>query len=213
MQKTLLLLLFICSATIIKAQPKKLATQVAPAAECAFQKLFSIKNGLTITQVDKLIKASLPLTELSRSKKGFKPTYLTGDSIQMEYITYKADSITCFKGTNPRITLEFADGKLYKAYIASSFKTTETAVLSANYKYLRNLLKKSWKVEEARKISGANTEGAGYSYFSTTVKGNRKEFCSLQYIKETFAQTAEESYNLEIIWAKKVGTRLKTNVF
>src|SRR3954469_8747062 len=126
---------------------------------CAFETLFTIKTGMNKAEVMDLInqkfQATLPLIKNDVQKL---PPYKGsgGDSIVREILNFKPEFSQCFHGRNTLVQLEFADDKLYKAYISTEYPKTAYQDMMANYNFLRNVVKTKWPYEKSTKLSGDN---------------------------------------------------------
>lgn len=82
-----------------------------------------------------------------------------GDSIVHETAIYRIDSSACLKGRNSTIKFEFADDKLYKAYLVTDYLPGELPELMANFNFLRGNIKRSWKYEKEVRLESITVEG------------------------------------------------------
>jgi hypothetical protein len=178
---------------------------------CQFERLFKIKAGMTKTDVVAYIgdnyKATLINTDVSKLPpyKGSK-----GDSIIKEILSYKPDQQTCFNGRNTLFQLEFADNKLYKAYLSTMYPKSQYQDMIANYNSLRNVIKTEWAYEKEIKISGDNMAGFGYDYTKTKKTGKKTEKVSLMYV-DSRSDDPSGNYLLEVLWANLANTRMESS--
>src|SRR3954467_166318 len=109
---------------------------------CNFERLFTIKPGMDKVQVMDLIDqnhyANFSTTQIEKLPpyKGTK-----GDSIIIETLVYTPAGVGCFKGNNTLLKLEFADNKLYKAYISTEYPKASYKEMMSNYNFLRDVVK------------------------------------------------------------------------
>ena len=138
-----------------------------------------------------------------------------GDSILHETVTYRIDSSECLKGKKSTVKFEFADGKLFKAFIETTYGTNEFNELMANFDFLHNEIKKQWKFEHAISVGGGSSaEGSGYIFNKTTdAKKAKLDMCMLQYIKNNNSNPNNVNYTLEILWANLNNTRMESSSF
>jgi hypothetical protein len=188
----------------------------AQTSTCAFEDLFTIRPGMGKPAVVDTINNNYQVT-LIKTESETKPPYASsgGDSILVETLTYKTNGVakTCFHGANSILRLDFADNKLYKAYIGTDYGQPQYSDLMSNFTSLRNSIKKSWKYEKELKVSGSNVEGFGYSYTKTDKKTNKPEICTLQYVKIKGNTPSADKYLLEVIWANLQNTRMEASAY
>jgi len=176
---------------------------------CGFETLFTIKAGMAksdvVAFIDNNYKAALVDNHMEKIPpyKGGK-----GDSIIKEILSYKADQQTCFHGRNTLFQLEFADNKLFKAYLSTMYPKTEYENMIANYNSLRNVIKSKWAYEKEIKISGDNMVGFGYDYTKTKSTNKKTEKVSLMYI-DSRSNDPASNYLLEVLWANLKNTRME----
>ncbi len=189
----------------------------AQSNRCAFENLFTIKPGMNKPAVIDTINTKYSNVVLAKTESEKRPPYGTsgGDSIVLETITYKANGvrIPCFSGNNNVLRMDFADDKLYKAYIGTEYSQMKYPDLMSNFNALRASIKKSWKFEHEVKVSGSNVEGFGYSYTKTQEKTNKPETCTLQYVKIKGSSPSADKYILEVIWANLQNTRMEGSAY
>lgn len=183
---------------------------------CAFENLFTMKPGMSKPTVIDTIHKKYSTIALVKTETEKRPPYGTGgDSIFLETLTYKAGGIKipCFSGTNNVLRMDFADDKLYKAYIGTEYSQMKYPDLMSNFNALRSSIKKSWKFEHEVKVSGSNVEGFGYAYTKTDQKTNKPETCTLQYVKIKGNSPSTDKYILEVIWANLQNTRMEGTAY
>jgi hypothetical protein len=179
---------------------------------CSFETLFTIKAGMSKGDVMDLINKKFPGGSLSLVNTQVQklPPYKSGggDSIVKEIFSYKPNFAQCFHGRNTLAQLEFADNKLYKAYISTEYSKTAYQDMITNYNSLRNVIKAKWPYEKEIKLSGANIVGFGYDYSKTKSSTNKTEKVSLQYVD---SKTNDQGipYVLEVLWANLANTRMQ----
>jgi len=207
MNRSILLSLFILGNSLfLHAQNKDTLT-------CGFETLFTIKTGMSKAEVMDLInqkfQATLPLVKNDVQKL---PPYKGsgGDSIVKEILNFKPEFSQCFHGRNTLVQLEFADDKLYKAYISTEYPKTTYQDMMANYNFLRNVIKAKWPYEKATKLSGDNIVGFGYDYTKTTTPTNKTEKVSVQYV-DSKVNNPGTRYILELLWANLADTRMQSS--
>ena len=183
---------------------------------CAFEDLFTIRPGMSKPAVVDTINNNYNVT-LVKTESEKRPPYKSsgGDSIFLETLTYKASGIDkgCFHGSNSVFRMDFADNKLYKAYIGTEYSQAQYADLMSNFTSLRKSIKKSWKYESEVKVSGSNVEGFGYSYTKTEKKTSKPETCTLQYVKMKGNSPSADKYVLEVVWANLQNTRMEGSAY
>ena len=178
---------------------------------CQFEKLFKIKAGMAKPDVVAYIadnyKATLVNTDVSKlpAYKGSK-----GDSIVKEILSYKPDQQTCFNGRNTLFQLEFADNKLYKAYMSTMYPKSQYQDMITNYNSLRSVIKTEWAYEKEIKISGDNMVGFGYDYTKTKSTNKKTEKVSLMYV-DSRSDDPTGNYLLEVLWANLSNTRMQNS--
>jgi len=152
-------------------------------------------------------KATLVNTDVSKlpAYKGSK-----GDSIVKEILSYKPDQQTCFNGRNTLFQLEFADNKLYKAYMSTMYPKSQYQDMITNYNSLRSVIKTEWAYEKEIKISGDNMVGFGYDYTKTKSTNKKTEKVSLMYI-DSRSDDPTGNYLLEVLWANLSNTRMQNS--
>ena len=201
MNKSILLSVFILfNGLLLKAQDT-----------CAFESLFTIKAGMSKNDVMDLInkkfQGGLSLVNTRIEKL---PPYKKsgGDSIVKETFSYRPNFAQCFRGRNTLAQLEFADNKLYKAYISTEYPKTSYQAMMTNYNSLRNVIKAKWPYEKEIKLSGGNIVGFGYDYTKAKTTTNKTEKISLQYV-DLKTNDQGNPYLLEILWANLENTRME----
>jgi len=178
---------------------------------CAFHKLFTFKPGMSKLVVLDSVNKNYQLSIENRKIEKLAPYKgAGGDSIVKEIVTYKIDASPCFKGRNSKLFLEFADDKLYKAYIVTEYPKTSYQDMIANFNSLRDGIKPYWKYEKQVKLSGKNTVGFGYDYSKVQKPTIKTEKVSLQYVDD---QTGNNNapYQLEVVWANLENTRMESS--
>ncbi len=151
------------------------------------------------------------ITLLSQTAEKLKPYASGGDSIVHEVVTYRIDSSQCFQGRNTLVKFEFADGKLFKAYIASSYGKNEFADMMSNFDFLHKEVLKSWKYQKQITISGGSASGMGYIFNKTQDKKAKADMCQLQYVKTDSRNVETEMYKLELLWVNLNNTRMENS--
>jgi hypothetical protein len=181
---------------------------------CGFENLYTIKPGMSKADAMELVKKNYEATLVSSKMEKLPPYKGTGgDSIVKEILSYQRDVTPCFRGSNTLLQLEFADNKLFKAYISTEFPKSGYEDMMSNYNFLRGVLKRKWKYEKATKISGGDIVGFGYDYTKTQkpIKpGNKIEQISLQYI-EPVPNDPKSDYLLEMLWVNLKDTRMESS--
>jgi len=205
MNKSILIFIFIlANSLLLHAQDT-----------CAFETLFTIKAGMSKAEVMDLInkrfQSGLSLVNTQVQKL---PPYKGsgGDSIVKEIFSYKPNFIQCFRGRNTLAQLEFADDKLYRAYISTEYPKTAYQDMITNYNSLRNVIKAKWPYEKTTKLSGDNIVGFGYDYTKTTTPTNKTERVSVQYV-DSRTNDQGSPYLLEVLWANLANTRMEGSNF
>ncbi|HEY6978581.1 MAG TPA: hypothetical protein VH396_19920 [Chitinophagaceae bacterium] len=207
MNKSILISIFILANSLfLHAQNKDTLT-------CGFETLFTIKTGMSKAEVMDLVnnkyQSDLPLVKTQVEKL---PPYKgsSGDSIVKEILSYKPNFSQCFHGRNTMVQLEFADDKLYKAYISTEYPKTAYQDMMTNYSFLRNVIKGKWASEKATKLSGENIVGFGYDYTKPKTSANKTEKVSLQYV-DSRVNNQGTPYILEVLWANLTDTRMQNS--
>jgi len=199
-----LILLFLISALAVTIN----AQQSQP---CAFQRLFKFKPGMSKPVVLDSINRTFQLTIDKQQVEKLPPYKGTGgDSITKEVVSYRIDNAPCFKGRASKLYLQFADNKLYKAYIVTEYPKSAYQEMISNFNSLRSSIKPYWKYEKETKVSGSNTLGFGYDYTKVQKPNAKTEKVSLQYVDQ---QTDKSSvpYLLEVIWINLANTRMENS--
>jgi len=184
--------------------------------QCSFEKLFSAKPGTDMPSAVTQLQAYNQITLVNQTSVKLKPyANAGGDSILHETVTYRIDSSECLKGKKSTVKFEFADGKLFKAFIETTYGTNEFNELMANFDFLHNEIKKQWKFEHAISVGGGSSaEGSGYIFNKTTdAKKAKLDMCMLQYIKNNNSNPNNVNYTLEILWANLNNTRMESSSF
>jgi hypothetical protein len=186
-----------------------LACSIHAQQTCAFQKLFTFKPGMSKMVVLDSVNKTYQLA-IADTKTQKLPPYKNsgGDSIVNEIISYKIDNSPCFRGTNTKLFLEFADNKLYKAYIVTEYSKTAYQDMISNFNTLRSSIKPYWKYEKEVKISGDNFLGFGYDYTKQKNATLKTEKVSLQYV-DVQTNNSATTYQLELLWANLENTRME----
>lgn len=205
-KKLLIVIITIAFTTLLHSQTPS----------CAFENLFTIKPGMSKPTVVDTVNNKYKNIKLVNTESEKRPPYSSGgDSIVLETLTYKANGIKipCFEGANNVLRMDFADDKLYKAYIGTEYSQLKYPDLMSNFNALRSSIKKSWKYEHEIKVSGSNVEGFGYVYSKTQEKTSKPETCTLQYVKIKGSSPSADKYILEVIWANLQNTRMEGSAY
>lgn len=184
-------------------------TVSAQTEKCAFEMLFKIKPGMSKMEVlDTLFKmyALKPGQTTTVKLAPYKAT--GGDSIIKETMIYNVEKSVCFHGQQTKFQLEFADNKLYKVYLSTSFEKSAFQDLIANYNELRSVIKPKWAFENETKVTSENVLGFGYDYTKTKKVTKKTEIISLQYV-DAAVNNPNSNYLLEVIWANLLNTRME----
>jgi hypothetical protein len=222
MKYTVVLILIISFPFILNAQAKskpqsKNKTQSKDTAQpkemCVFERLFNLKSGMDMPAAVAALSKSSKMRMISQSSEKLKPYSKTGgDSILHQTITYKVDSAQCLHGKDDYVRFEFADGRLYKAYIETTYDDYEFADMMTNFDYLHKDILRLWKYEKQITISGNNTQGTGYNFYKTLDKNVKLDMCNLQYVKVP-SGTGKDKYKLEILWVNLNNTRMENSMY
>ena len=214
MIKNFVLLFIILFPVCLHAQSKSTKNAQSKSTKkpaCQFEELFSLKPGMdmpaTVTMLNKYSKITL----ISQTSEKLKPYANGGDSILHTTVTYRVDSSQCFHGRNNSIKFEFADGKLYKAYIESSYGKSEYADMMSNFDYLHKEILKSWKYQKQITISGGSASGMGYIFNKTQDKKAKVDMCQLQAVKTDSRNVETDMYKLEVLWVNLNNTRMENS--
>ena len=180
---------------------------------CNFETLFTIKPGIDKSDAVQLITKN-NLATLTNTRMEKMPPYkgTSGDSIIREILIYRPNGTRCFKGSNTMIQMEFADNKLYKAYISTEYPKSAYHEMLENYSFLRSVIKATWPYESSLKVTANNTVGFGYNYTKTKKPTNQAEIISLQYL-DFDVKSLTTNYLLEVIWANLKNTRMQNSNF
>jgi hypothetical protein len=180
---------------------------------CNFETLFTLKPGIDKADAVQLITKN-NLATLTNTQMGKIPPYkgTSGDSIVREILIYRPNGTRCFKGSNTMIQMEFADNKLYKAYISTEYPKSAYHQMLENYSFLRSVIKAKWPHESSLKVTADNTVGFGYNYSKTKKPTNQAELISLQYL-DFNVNSLTNNYLLEVIWANLKDTRMQNSNF
>jgi hypothetical protein len=193
---------------------KKPPTETSPKQLCLFEKLFSVKPGMDMAAGVAALQQFSKITLLDETTEKLKPYANTGgDSILHQTLTYRIDSIVCFKGRDNTVKFEFADGKLYKAYIETIYLQNEFPDMMTNFDLLRKQILKSWKIEKKITIQGEGTEGIGSSFYKTLDKNVKLDMCTLQYVKTKGNSPGNDKYHLEMLWVNLNNTRMQNSMY
>jgi len=133
-----------------------------------------------------------------------------GDSIIKEIMIYDLENPACFHGQRTKFQLEFADNKLYKVYLSTSFVKSAFQDLIANYNELRTVIKPKWAFENETKAAFENFVSFGYDYTKTKKVTKKTEKVSLQYV-DAAVNNPNSYYELEVIWANLLNTRMESS--
>lgn len=200
MQKIILILFCFISSAVVQAQNN---------IPCGFQRLFTFKPGMNKMTVVDSVNKTYKLSIISRKSEKLPPYKGTGgDSIIKEMIVYNIEGSPCFQGRGSRLQLEFADDKLYKAYISTSYPKSAYNEMVENFNMLRGSIKPHWKFENEIKLAGNNIIGFGFDYSKTKKATVKTEKVTLQYV-DSKSNDQNSSYLLEVIWANLEGTRME----
>ena len=178
---------------------------------CAFQSLFTFKPGMNkmvvLDSINRAYKINIVDHKITKV-----PPYKgsSGDSIMKEVVTYDINGSPCFKGHNSKLHLEFADSKLYKAYIVTNYQKGDYQELISNFNTLRGSIKPYWKYEKETKVTGTDMHGFGYDYMKVKNASPKTEKVSLQYVD---MQTGKNigTYQLEVLWINLANTRMESS--
>lgn len=205
MKPKLLLLFFLLSSALTYSQTPTI---------CAFERLFTFKPGMDKPSVISLVQQDYEIAITNTTSERLKPYASTGgDSILRESVTYRIDSSVCLKGRNSSLQFEFADNKLFKAYLVTTYSLNEYPELMTNFKFLHDNIKRSWKHEKEITLKSETTEGFGYNFYKTLDKNAKIETCSLQYVKLKSKTPGQDKYQLEIVWANLNNTRMENSMY
>ena len=183
-------------------------------AICGFEKLFTVEAGMDMPSAITRLKSNSKITLLNQTARKIKPYANTGgDSILHETVTYRIDSSECFNGRDNSIKFEFADGKLYKAFLETMYRASEYADMMSNFDYLNKEITPHWKYKKDFKLSGGSMQGFGYNFTNTNDKKAKTNMCSLQYVKEIGSNPSLDKYRLEVLWANLNNTRMENSKF
>lgn len=202
MYRTVLILVFLFSSLLLCAQDS---------LTCGFETLFSIKAGMDKADVMNLLEKNYQ-AKLVNTRVEKLPPYKGsgGDSIINEILTYKRDITPCFLGRNTVLFMEFADNKLYKAYISTEYPKSAYRDMMSNYDSLRKVIKAKWTYEKPIKLSGGNIVGYGYDYSQTKKSSNKTQKVSLHYI-DLASNDPNGKYLLEVLWVNLENTRMESS--
>ncbi|HEX5151924.1 MAG TPA: hypothetical protein VFW07_10770 [Parafilimonas sp.] len=212
---TVVLIFFVILPCCIMAQAKKKPTKETPPKQlCLFEKLFSVKPGMDMASGVAALQQLSKITLLEEVTEKLKPYAGTGgDSILHQTLTYRIDSTVCFKGRDNTVKFEFADGKLYKAYIETIYLQNEFPDMMVNFDVLHKQILKSWKIEKKITIKGESTEGIGYNFYKTLDKNVKLDMCTLQYVKTKGNSPGNDKYHLEMLWVNLNNTRMENSMY
>ena len=210
---TVLIFLSLLPCFIMAQAKKTQTTQAPPKQVCVFEKLFSVKPGMDmpagVAALQQLSKITL-LEQVSEKRKPYANT--GGDSILHQTLTYRIDSTVCLQGRDNKVKFDFADGKLYKAYIETMYSANEFPDMMANFDFLHKQILKSWKIEKSITVKGQGTEGFGYNFYKTLDKNVKLDMCMLQYVKVKGDVPSNDKYHLEILWVNLNNTRMENSM-
>ena len=179
---------------------------------CAFQSLFTFEPGMNKMIVLDSINKTYQQLNVVNHKITKLPPYkgAGGDSILKEVVTYNINGNSCFKGHNSKLHLEFADSKLYKAYIVTEYPKGDYQNMISNFNSLRGSIKPYWKFEKETKVTGTSMHGFGYDYTKVKNASPKTEKVSLQYMD---MQTNKNvgAYQLEVLWVNLANTRMESS--
>ena len=220
---TVVLTLFIILPCFIIAQAKKKpttskstttkSTTAAPPKQlCLFEKLFTVKPGMDMPSGVAALQQLSKVTLIDQVTEKWKPYANTGgDSILHQTLTYRIDSTVCFKGRENKVKFEFADGKLYKAYIETIYRAHEFPDMMSNFDALHKQILKSWKIEKSMTMHSEDMEGFGYNFYKTLDKNVKLDMCTLQYITNKGKTPGNDEYHLEMLWVNLNNTRMENS--
>jgi hypothetical protein len=181
---------------------------------CYFEKLFTITPGMDMPSAVAKLQAFSKITLLNQTTDKFKPYANSGgDSILHETVIYHFDSSECLKGKDNSVKFEFADGKLYKAFLETVYGNNEFADMMTNFDFLHKQILQTWKYEETIKLQGERIQGSGYNFYKTQDKKAKLDMCTLQYIKTNTGNPTNDNYRLEIVWANLNNTRMENSMY
>src|SRR6476659_4141438 len=146
MYKIILVLLLSYSINMTSAQVNQ---------TCAFQSLFTFEPGMNKMIVLDSINKTYQIKIVNHDVSKIPPYKASGgDSIMKEVVTYDVSGSPCFKGHHSKLHLEFADSKLYKAFIITEYQKGDYQDMISNFTSLRNSIKPYWKYETETKVTG-----------------------------------------------------------
>ena len=207
MRNILLLIFIVLSPCFINAQSQ-------PKNYCQFERLFTVEPGMNMPSAIAQLQKNSKITLLKQMSDKFKPySKAGGDSILHETVIYRIDSNECLKGGNNSIKFEFADGKLYKAFLETYYGQNDYADMMANFDFLHKEILKHWKYEKEIRLDGETVQGFGYNFYKTLDKKAKLDMCTLQYVKISGSNPGNDKYVLEILWANLNNTRMENSMF
>jgi len=176
---------------------------------CGFETLFALKAGMSKPEIIDFINKNYPSNLVNTQIEKLPPYNGTGgDSIVKEILSYQRETTPCFRGRNTLLQLEFADNKLYKAYISTEYPKTSYQDMVSNYNFLRNVIKSKWVQEKGIKLSHANIVGFGYDYTKSKIPTQKIEKVTLQYV-DAATNDPKTNYLLEVLWVNLKNTRME----
>ena len=212
---TVVLTFFAILPCFMMAQAKKKpATQTTPTQSCLFERLFSLKPGMDMPSVIAALNKYSRIVLQEETSEKRKPYAATGgDSILLHTITYRIDSADCLKGKVVTAKFDFADGRLYKAYMESMYSGNEFPEMMTSFNSLHQQILKSWKIEKQVTMKGEGSEGFGYNFYKTLDKKVKLDMCTLQYVKDKGSSPGSDKYHLEILWVNLNNTRMENSMY
>ncbi len=177
---------------------------------CKFEMHFNIMPSMHKGEAMDLMNDN-HLAVLTNTRAVKLPPYKTtgGDSINKEILVYRSKEVGCFRGSNTMIELEFADDKLYKAYISTEYAKSAYQQMFENYNFLINLIKQKWPYEKGTKLTAHNIAGYGYKYTKTDQPTTKAETVLVQYV-DLNTKSNTSNYLLEVLWANLKNTRMES---
>ena len=209
---TVVLTFFVILPCCIMAQAKQKPAKEAPPKQlCLFEKLFTAKPGMDMPSGVAALQQLSKITLIEQVTEKLRPYASGGDSILHQTLTYRIDSSACFKGRENKVKFEFADGKLYKAYIETLYRAHEFPDMMSNFDALHKQILKSWKIEKSITMHSEDREGFGYNFYKTLDKNVKLDMCTLQYITDKGKTPGNDEYHLEMLWVNLNNTRMENS--
>ena len=183
----------------------------AQTPKCGFEMLFKIKPGMSKMEVLDTVFKLYAKSPVSSTVEKLAPYKATGGDYKIEEIMiYDLENPACFHGQRTKFQLEFADNKLYKVYLSTSFVKSAFQDLIANYNELRTVIKPKWAFENETKAAFENFVSFGYDYTKTKKVTKKTEKVSLQYV-DAAVNNPNSYYELEVICANLLNTRMESS--